>query len=174
MGYLCPSWGRTMVRLMLVEGTGHQPDCSQLLGPHGAPPSPSPRPVMWSLCNSLSSSSSPTSGLLHSLFPCWECPLPVGPAGQTTSIHLQIQPQNQCLENPGLLTRTGDPPTSRLPPRSASGYLARIPPHPSFLPTPRKNFRAEAIPLRSKKFNRDTTFQGSKRLREADVSAMNS
>lgn len=95
-------------------------------------------------------------------------------ASQTTSLHLEIQPQNQCLENPGLLTRTGDPPTSRLPPCSASGYLARIQPHPSFLPTSKKNFRAEAIPLCSKKFNPDRTFQGSKRLREADVSAVNS
>ena len=78
MGCLCLSWGRTMVRLMLVEGTGHRPDCSQLLGPHGAPPSPSPRPVMWSLCSSLSSSSSLTCGLLCSLFPFWECPFHVG------------------------------------------------------------------------------------------------
>ena len=29
-----------MARLMLVEGTGRQSDCSQHLGPHGAPPSP--------------------------------------------------------------------------------------------------------------------------------------
>ena len=63
---------------MLVEGTGHQPDCSQLLGPHGAPPSPNPQACHVEPQWFFSSSSSPTSGLVHSLFPWWERPFHAG------------------------------------------------------------------------------------------------
>ena len=77
-GCLCLSWGRTMARLVLVEGTGHRPDCSQLLDPCGAPPSPNPQACHVEPLRFFSSSSSPTSGLFHSLFPWWECPFHAG------------------------------------------------------------------------------------------------
>lgn len=44
-GCLCLSWGRTMARLVLVEGTGHRPDCSQLLTSQGSS-LPNPRLVI--------------------------------------------------------------------------------------------------------------------------------
>ena len=92
--------------------------------------------------------------------------LPPHPASQTTSPHLQIQPQNQYHENPCLLTRAEASPSPHLPPHSASGYLARIQPHPSFLPTSRKNFRQKlylCIPRNSTQIELSRSQRGDKK-----------
>lgn len=112
-GCLCLSWGRTMARLVLVEGTGHRPDCSQLLDPRRAPPSPNPQACHVEPQWFFSSSSSPTSGLVHSLFPWWERPfhaghLPVkGRDAHESPQEKTEAPGSRVHSSPGLCVLTG-------------------------------------------------------------------
>ena len=99
--------------------------------------------------------------------------LPSHPASQTTSPHLQIQPRISTLRVPVCSPGQGPLP----PPGCLRALLLGIWPEyylilaSSYI---QKELEAEAIPLCSKKFNPDRTFQESKRRQEADMSAVNS